>query len=135
MKIINPTINILGIYKNERTHIDVECDICKNIWSPTPSNLLKYRGCPICQSSNGERRVFKYLKDNNITFIPECAFDDCKDIKALPFDFYLPDYNICVEYDGEQHFRPVKFGGCSDDDAYRTHCSTVKHDKIKTNIA
>ena len=23
----------------------------------------------------------------------------------LPFDFYLPKYNICIEYDGQQHYK------------------------------
>ena len=34
-----------------------------------------------------------------------------KKIKPLPFDFYLPNYNICIEYDGEQHFKPIKYFG------------------------
>jgi len=29
----------------------------------------------------------------------------------LYFDFYLPDYNICIEYDGEQHFRSIEYWG------------------------
>lgn len=48
------------------------------------------------------------------------------DIRPLPFDFYLPEYNICIEYDGEQHNRSVKhFGG---DKAFYTR---IKHDNIK----
>ena len=30
----------------------------------------------------------------------------------MPFDFYLPAYNLCIEFDGEQHFKSIKhFGG------------------------
>ena len=44
----------------------------------------------------------------------------------LPFDFYLPQYNLIIEYDGEQHFKPISvFGG---EDAFWT---TVTHDAIK----
>lgn len=30
------------------------------------------------------------------------------------FDFYLPNINTCIEYDGEQHFRPVEYFGGED---------------------
>ena len=29
----------------------------------------------------------------------------------LKFDFYLPDYNCCIEYDGKQHFEPIDYFG------------------------
>lgn len=36
----------------------------------------------------------------------------CKNKRKLPFDFYIPDLNVCIEYDGIQHFYPVdQFGG------------------------
>ena len=39
-------------------------------------------------------------------------FEDCIDKRPLPFDFYLPEYNICIEYQGQQHYYPVEiFGG------------------------
>ena len=44
----------------------------------------------------------------------------------LPFDFYLPKYNSCIEFDGIQHYEPVEhFGG------QESYDYTVKHDKIK----
>jgi len=48
-------------------------------------------------------------------------------MKMSPFDFYLPIHNICIEYDGEQHYRSIlKFGG---DDSF---LKLQKRDKIKT---
>ena len=44
---------------------------------------------------------------NNINYIREKRFKDCKNIKPLPFDFYLPEKNICIEYDGEHHFKSI----------------------------
>ena len=41
----------------------------------------------------------------------------------MPFDFYLPNYNLCIEFDGAQHYRPV-FGEHNFE-------QTQKHDKIK----
>ena len=56
--------------------------------------------------SHGERDVKRYLDNNKILYESQKKFDKCKIINPLPFDFYLIDYNLCIEYDGEQHFEP-----------------------------
>jgi len=58
--------------------------------------------------SAGERRIKNYLERKNIEFVIEKRFDDCRNIKPLPFDFYLPKYNLIVEFDGKQHYHEVK---------------------------
>jgi len=65
-------------------------------------------GCPKCASSKGENAIRSFLDANNIRYIAQHQFPDCKRVKCLKFDFYLPDYHICIEYDGEGHFRPIK---------------------------
>ena len=54
--------------------------------------------------SKSEKYIANYLSFQNILFEQEYIFPDCRDINPLPFDFYLPDYNTCIEYDGQQHF-------------------------------
>lgn len=94
-------------------------------------------GCPYCFDtkkfifSKGEKAVEKTLDELNITYIPQYTFDDCRDKNMLPFDYYLPFLNKCIEYDGEHHYFPVNFCGISDEEALIRHLSTVKHDKIK----
>jgi hypothetical protein len=67
-------------------------------------------GCEKCGNnrlSKGETNIEHYLKENKVEYIREKTFDKCinpKTNKKLPFDFYLPLYNICIEYDGYQHF-------------------------------
>lgn len=69
-------------------------------------------GCPSCQESKGERKISIFLDNKNINYIKEYKFDDCININSLKFDFYLPELNICIEYDGVQHFKPIElFGG------------------------
>ena len=86
-------------------------------------------GCNVCTLSKNEKIIYDFLKSNNINFEIQYKFNDCKYIHHLPFDFYLIDYNICVEYDGKQHFLVFhKFGG------EKRLKDTKRNDKIKTNF-
>lgn len=133
MKEIDPTIEIIGEYVNNRTKIKCRCKDCGNEWEATPSNLLKYRGCPACSASKGEKFIAYYLKENNIAFIPQKRFDDCKDKRALPFDFYLPSFNMCIEFDGQQHFNPDTYFGESEEKAKEDFERLKRRDNIKNN--
>jgi hypothetical protein len=98
-------------YENSLTKINIICPI-HGIFEQTPNAHLSGHGCSICKESKGEKEITKFLIENKIKFIKQHTFDDCKNIKKLPFDFYLPEYNICVEFNGEQHYKPIKhFGG------------------------
>ena len=61
----------------------------------------------------------------------EHSFPDCKDKIYLRFDFYLPNYNACIEYDGKQHFKPQRFGGMSREKALENLKTCQQHDEIK----
>lgn len=128
VSIYNPDIEVVETYINAKTKILHKCKICGCEWYATPTNILTGKGCPECAESNGERTVRQYLDKHKILYNFQKAFDDCCDIKHLPFDFYLPEYNACIEYDGEQHYRPVDyFGG---EDSFK---KTVMHDNIKND--
>ena len=70
--------------------------------------------------------LIRLFTENNIKFIPEKTFNDLKKSYYLRYDFYLEDYNILVEYHGEQHFRG---------EGKYFHDDTVKNDKIKYDYA
>ena len=108
---INSDIEVLGQYVNAMTKIKVKCKIDRNIWEVTPSSLLSGTGCPKCNSSKGEKRISKYLNSIDLKYIPQHTFKDCKYERVLPFDFYIPSLNMAIEFDGEQHFRPVEYFG------------------------
>lgn len=60
-----------------------------------------------CICSKGESAIEAFLRKNNIEYVHQKIFDDCINSKTntkLKFDFYLSQYNACIEYDGEQHF-------------------------------
>jgi very-short-patch-repair endonuclease len=69
-----------------------------------PNGHLLNQGCPICNSSKGELKIIKFLKENNINFEQQKKFNNCKYKRLLSFDFYLPEQNILIEYDGKQHY-------------------------------
>ena len=104
--------------------------ICQKhgVFKQTPKNHILGQGCPICNFSKGEEEIKKYLDINNITYKYQFIFNDCKYKKPLKFDFYLPDYNICIEYDGKQHFEKYKF----EKDDKNLKIRKIR-DEIKTN--
>ena len=88
--------------------------LCKKHGSffQTPDNHQRGKGCPICNESHGEKYIRIYFQQRNIKYIKGKEFDDCKYKRNLKFDFYLPEYNMCVEFDGQQHFHVIEhFGG------------------------
>jgi len=91
------------------------------------NNHLRGHGCSSCNESNGEKKIEEILLENNIKYFKQYKFKNCKDKRQLSFDFYLPYYNTCVEYDGIQHFKKCKYFG------EKTFIMTKKHDMIKNN--
>lgn len=80
--------------------------ICKKhgIFKQSASYHLRGIGCPICNESKGEEKISKFLKNKKIKFEREKRFLKCRNILPLPFDFFIPKYNTCIEFDGKQHF-------------------------------
>ena len=99
----------------------------------TPQNHLKGQNCPICKESKGEYKIREYLINKNINFIPQYKFDDCKNVLLLPFDFYLPDYNTCIEYNGIQHYKPVEHFGGEERFIIQQKCDKIKLDYCEIN--
>lgn len=74
-------------------------------------HMYEKNGCPICSESKGEKEIRIFLKNNNIQYEYQKKFSDCKYKTTLPFDFYIPKYNMCIEYNGEQHYKPINHWG------------------------
>jgi len=97
-------------YDNSNSDVIIICEK-HGSFKQRPFNHLNGHGCPLCKSSNGEKKIIKILKDNNINFITQKSFNGCVHKRKLKFDFYLTDKNICIEYDGIQHFISKTFFG------------------------
>lgn len=78
----------------------------------TGHNHLNGQGCPICKSSKGEKAVKRWLDTLGISYTRQFTFDLRRTRVSLRYDFYVPDYNACIEYDGRQHSIAINhFGG------------------------
>ena len=97
-------------YINSHTKIKIICPK-HGMFEQIPSNHLKGQGCSLCKGSKGEKTIRNYLLKNNVKFEKEKTFKNCKNENCLPFDFYLPEHNLLIEYDGIQHFKPIDFFG------------------------
>lgn len=105
------TYKVIGDYINDSYKIKCQCNICNHIWKANPKDLKRGLRCPNCRKSHGEERIMDWLSKHNIEFLREFKFKSCKYKRELPFDFYLPNYNTCIEYQGAQHYKPINFGG------------------------
>lgn len=103
----------------------IQCSCGSKFYASLTSYLNGKNRCSKCceTESAGEKRIRQWLDENNIKYIQEYCYKDCKDIKPLPFDFYLLHGKGCIEFDGKQHFYPY-FG----EEAFQ---KTVLHDNIK----
>ena len=91
------------------------------------NNFKSGKRCPYCKKSKGEEIIKSILEELKIDFIPQYKFKDCKDLLPLPFDFYLQNYNLIIEYDGEQHFDVNRAFNSNENKFWET----VIHDAIK----
>lgn len=99
--------------KKERRYLYCKCKIHQNeIIKISTIDFDKGGGhCKKCSSnfSKGETLIKKFLDDNNINYEVQKKFKDCVGLKRnypLMFDFYLSDYNLCIEFQGQQHYIP-----------------------------
>ncbi|MEN6290519.1 MAG: hypothetical protein ABFD07_00680, partial [Methanobacterium sp.] len=126
-------------YKYDITNYDsvfkkvkIECPL-HGEFEQNPNNHLNGQGCPKCKESKGEKVIRELLLGYNIKFKPQHRFKDCRDIRPLPFDFYLPDYNICIEFHGQQHYNPINYWGGRKGFEKQTKRDLIKKNYCKNN--
>ena len=97
------------------------------------NHIRKKYGCPNCNNSKGEIKINEILIKNNIKYESQKSFNGCKFKQKLKFDFYLPDYNTCIEFDGEQHFSKYRFELNDDKFNIRKERDKIKNDYCLNN--
>lgn len=121
-------------YRNSNGNVIWECKCdCGNITYVPFSQLIRKHtmSCGCQHKSKWEMFISDFLQSINVNFKEQKRFNDCRNKSGtdmLPFDFYLVDYNILIEYDGEQHFIPIEYWG--GEERFKT---TQENDSIKNN--
>lgn len=105
-----------------------QCD-CGNIVS-VPITYLKSGNtisCGCAKESTGEKKISKKLTEYNIKFETQKTFEGLYSNanRLLKFDFFLPDLNILIEFDGPQHYKITKY----------TSPTTIQYDERKNKWA
>ena len=101
-------------------------------------HFIHNRRCPKCNQSKGETLIFEVLTKDlnlkyNIDFICQKKFNNLIGVNGglLSYDFYLPKYNLLIEFQGEQHEHFCK-------GVHKTHNkfeNQLEHDRRKFNYA
>jgi very-short-patch-repair endonuclease len=94
-------------YKTNSTKVKIICKKHGVFETRAVNHLTLKRGCPHCKISKNEILISKILLENNIKFEQQKKFEKCRYKSKLMFDFYLPNFNICIEYDGKQHYEDI----------------------------
>lgn len=122
----------------------IQCKKCKRKYIAIPSQIIsdkRRRGNNPClcynrkNNNKGVILIEQLLCQHQIDFIKEYSFSDCVSDKhtLMRFDFYLPKYNCCIEYDGEQHYRVVPIFKGNFGDAEQNFLLQKHYDDIKNN--
>ncbi len=108
----NGEYEIKSEYKNAKTKIKFYHKKCNHYFYMTSDNFINGQRCPICKESKGEQKIRKFLESNNIKFIPQKTFDGLVGIKGklLSYDFYLPNINLLIEFQGGFHDGTITSG-------------------------
>lgn len=128
----NPNIQILDEYLGSNSKIKCRCSICGYEWSVRAGHIRDGVGCPNCKKSRGEDKIESFLQKNKIPYIAQKKFDSLLGVGggSLSYDFYIPDYNTLIEYNGEQHEKPINYFG-----GYEKFKKQQEHDKRKRDFA
>jgi len=118
----------LNYKRSKSTKFNFKC-FNNHIYKTTIDSYLNGSRCPFCIRSKGEEKIQNFLETYKIHFISEKIFDDCKSEKGFffRFDFFLPSYNLIIEFDGKHHFEDISF--------FKSKCAEVYvRDLIKNNF-
>lgn len=108
------TVEDASNYLNTESKIKFRClkKPKHGVFEASAHGILGGNGCPICKMSRGERKIWFWLKDNEIDFQSQKRVKKHVGNGVFIFDFYLPSKKVIIEYDGRQHTIPVeRWGG------------------------
>ena len=95
-------------YVNNTTKTLINCKR-HGVFTQSPASHLRGSGCKICKASKGELVISGILEKANIDF--QIEFKPPESMTRHRYDFYLPSYNLLIEFHGIQHYESIPFFG------------------------
>ena len=111
IKTVDPEYSLISEYVKENTKIILLHHKCGKEWEVFPRNFVYNKNkCPHCKEIKSKKAYYieQYLDLKQIDYEKEKIFENCKNKRNLPFDFYIKEINTIIEFDGEQHFYPMR---------------------------
>ena len=100
-----------AVYIKGDEYVCIICPIHGEFWQRASIHLHGH-GCSKCSWSKGELNISQFLTKHNIEFIPQYIINCPINVSGIAkVDFYLPTYNIFIEYNGKQHYEPIEYFG------------------------
>lgn len=96
-------------YKMATEKVCIICPKHGQFWQ-LPTNHIKGAGCPHCAKSTGEDAIYEWLTENNINHIRQYKVIPTQVLfgrNLFKIDFYLPDHNTFIEFNGRQHYERI----------------------------
>ncbi len=124
---------VIGEYKTCKDKLTMQHKTCGRFFSMTPDDFVQGHRCPFCSESHGENEIASVLDAAGIAYIRQYRFKDCRNVRPLPFDFYLPEQNVAIEFNGAQHYKSVDFWGGNDAFEYRKNNDRIKAEYCRSN--
>lgn len=92
------------VYTGCYNDVQINCKV-HGIFRQQANSHIRGTGCPQCAESKGERDVTFVLNKYGITYIKQYMLPG----NLYKYDFYLPEYNVFIEYHGVQHYRRISY--------------------------
>ena len=115
-------------YINNHTEVCIICPKHGEFYQKPNVHLLGH-GCPKCSTSMLEKEIINLFDTNRIEYIHRARKTKVKWIERLELDFYLPQYNVAIECQGLEHFKPIDFFG-----GEKSYKEIIERDKLKRKL-
>ncbi len=118
-------------YKDNKTKVCIICPKHGEFWIRPNSHISQKQGCKHCKKSKMEDSIASILSENNVLYTYQYSNKDCGWLDKQSLDFYLPEYNIAIECQGEQHYKSVKIWNGENGLKKRKKLDEIKEKKCK----
>jgi very-short-patch-repair endonuclease len=97
------------VYTTLYDEVEIICPKHGSFYQKPTVHIHAKSNCPECNTTKGEEAISIWLNNKGIKYIFQHKVQI--DNSYHYYDFYLPEHNIIIEFNGKQHYEPIKFFG------------------------